>query len=357
MIMKHVSLPDTAPIQNRQTFTSWLAALPPQRWNRQDRGLKPSIDAIAHGLGRVARQLLEQPEDEANKGAGVLDKNDTAATTTTAAPSPPPQETSPSTKVFLGAPLASCSLCDVGPGEAPLSPPQHTLQPAGSFFISKPYPFPTYNIYLPGPTADNIGGAGARTCRLSDTCDQNNGGNAKESQPPTADSDDDTTVWWNPPPGAGPANTSIAVLRLRVGMAAALSSPITRRRRHQRRRGQEGEEETGTSADSVSSDRGAIDPATVLVALQRVSRGLGLPQRYHARATKGGALDPLAILDGGEGGRASGVEEEDGAEEEDYLVFLVSDWRNVTARHVQRLRAPDTGGDGSMDVCIDTINT
>ena len=213
--------------------------------------------------------------------------------------------------------------------------------------LSKQPAHPTYPN-PPGPTAENIGGAGASSCRLSDTCDNTNNEN-KASQPPNDnDDDDDSTVWWNPPPGAGPANTSIAVLRLRVGAVAA-PVPTTRRGLL------EGEEETGTdtttSAAFNDNNGGIVDPATVLAALQRVSRGLGLPQRYHARATKGGAVDPLAVLDGGdeEGGmeRGLGVEEAevgDGGEEEDYLVFLVSDWRNVTAGHVQRLRAPDTGG-------------
>lgn len=141
-------------------------------------------------------------------------------------------------------------------------------------------------------------------------------------------------MWWNPPPGAGPANTSIAVLRLRMGVVAS---------GWQQRRG------LGAGAAPAA--------ATVLAALESVSRGLGLPQRYHARAKReaadplslfnepqahGAAPDPAATEGLEEGGHKSG--DASACEQEaDYLVYLVSDWQNVTKGHIQRLRASDAG--------------
>jgi hypothetical protein len=97
---------------------------------------------------------------------------------------------------------------------------------------------------------------------------------------------------------------------------------------------------------------------------------LGLPQRYHARAAIQ-ASDPLSLVDddgdnkgasaaAGAAGAAfewddDGDEEEEEEEEDEvsacvergeYMMYLVSDWRNVTSAHVQRLQKPDAGACG-----------
>ncbi len=252
--MAHVSLADTTLVQEGQAaafLTAAFPALSPTRGAPASRTMASTAAAAADGMRRVWRVL----QDDGTAAADVVGVHGSENVTTVetkeaAAALPDDDDNGAGSKVFIASAMESCSLCDVGPGNSILhilhacTHHHHQTSPPPSFLIVCRRQTPTTT---PGTTAGNVGGAGRGSCRLSDSCD--------EKQEKEAEAD--ASAWWAPPAGAGPANTSIAVLRLR----ATFSPPPARRRR---RRGLEGGRDDGVVG---------VAPAHVLAALQNVSRG------------------------------------------------------------------------------------